>query len=231
MNAGTTVIIPARGGSSRIPGKNIRDFNSHPMIHWPITAALGSRGVDSVVVSTDSEEIAGIARQAGASVPFMRPSRLADAHAGTAPVVVHALEEMAIADDAMVACVYPTAAVTAAIIDEAIALSVSHPEDFVITVGRHRSPWERSLTQDATGMMALENAVALHARTQDLPQRFFDAGKIYVAHAHTWRERDTMMAAAFVPLLVPDWASVDMDEPEDWPIAEALHRAFVLTVR
>jgi N-acylneuraminate cytidylyltransferase len=231
VNAGMTVIIPARGGSSRIPGKNIRDFNGRPMIQWPITAALGSHGVDTVVVSTDSEDIALIARHAGASVPFMRPSHLADAHAGTAPVVVHALEEMAIADDAIVACVYPTAPVTPAIIDEAIALSITHPEDFVITVGRHRSPWERSLTQDDAGMMMLENTVALHTRTQDLPQRYFDAGKIYVGRAHTWRGRDTPMAAAFVPLLVPDWASVDMDEPEDWAIAEALHRAFVLNVR
>jgi len=231
VNAGMTVIIPARGGSSRIPGKNTRDFNGYPMIHWPITAALGSRGVDAVVVSTDSEDIAVVARHAGAAVPFMRPSHLADAHAGTAPVVVHALQEMAIADDAMVACVYPTAPVTPAIINEAIALSASHPEDFVISVGRHRSPWERSLTQDAGGMMMLENTLALHARTQDLPHRFFDAGKIYVAHAHTWRECDTMMGAAFVPLLVPDWASVDMDEPEDWAIAEALHRAFVLNAR
>jgi len=198
------------------------------MVHWPITAALGSRGVDTVVVSTDSEDIAVIARRAGALVPFIRPAHLANAHAGTSPTVVHALDEMAIADDAMVACVYPTAPLTPTIIDEAIALSVSHPEDFVISVGRHRSPWERSLTQDSAGKMMLESSVALHERTQDLPQRFFDAGKIYVAPAHTWRERDTMMAAAFVPLLVPGWASVDMDEPEDWAIAEALHRAFVL---
>ena len=231
MNPGMTAIITARGGSSRIPGKNVRDFNGHPMIHWPITAALESRGVGTVVVSTDSEDIAAVARHAGASVPFMRPSNLANAHAGTAPVVVHALEEMAIADDAMVGCVYPTAPVTPAMIEEAISLSVSNPKDFVITVGRHRSPWERSLMQDAAGKMMLESTVARHTRTQDLPQRFFDAGKIYVAHAHTWRERDTMMAAAFVPLLVPDWASVDMDEPEDWAIAEALHRAFILNAR
>jgi len=231
VNPGMTAIITARGGSSRIPGKNVRDFNGHPMIHWPITAALESRGVGTVVVSTDSEDIAAVARHAGASVPFMRPSHLADAHAGTTPVMVHALEEMAIADDAMVGCVFPTAAVTPAMIDEAIALSVSHPEDFVISVGRHRSPWEKSLKQDDAGKMMLESTVARHTRTQDLPQRFFDAGKIYVAQARTWRERDTMMAAAFVPLMLPDWASVDVDEPEDWAIAEALHRAFVLNVR
>lgn len=228
MTAGVTVIIPARGGSSRIPGKNIRDFNGHPMIRWPITAALESSRVETVVITTDSDDIAAVARQSGATVPFIRPAELADDYAGTGPVIVHALGEMGLADDVMVMCLYPTAPVTTALLDQAIVLGLSHPDDFVVSVGRHRSPLERAIAQNAAGAMMLENSAALRTRTQDLPQRFFDAGKIYVAQAHTWRERETMMAAPFVPLVLPDWASVDMDEPDDWPIAEALHRAFVL---
>lgn len=76
--------------------------------------------------------------------------------------------------------------------------------------------------------MALADSRALLTRTQDLPQRYFDAGKFYVATADTWRARTTMMAQPFIPFLLPDWASVDMDEPEDWAVAEALHRAFVM---
>ena len=76
--------------------------------------------------------------------------------------------------------------------------------------------------------MAIESTQSLLARTQDLPQRFFDAGKFYLASAGLWRTQETMMSDPFVPYYLPDWASVDMDEPDDWPIAEALHRAFVL---
>ena len=93
MNAGVQVVIPARGGSTRIPGKNLRTFNGAPMIQWPIRAALEAAGVDAVMVSTDSEEIARVGSDCGAEVPFTRPTELANDTAGTAPVILHALAE------------------------------------------------------------------------------------------------------------------------------------------
>ena len=228
MNDGVQVVIPARGGSTRIPGKNVLSFNGAPMIQWPIRAALEAECIDAVMVSTDSEEIAQVSKDSGAQVPFLRPTELANDTAGTAPVILHALTEQQVPDEQLVMCLYPTAPITSSLIDGAISFARKHPDDMVISVGRHRSPLERSLVAAEGGKMALENFSSLHSRTQDLPQRFFDAGKFYIATAKIWRERETMMAKPFIPMILPDWASVDMDEPDDWAVAEALHRAFVL---
>jgi N-acylneuraminate cytidylyltransferase len=197
------------------------------MIHWPISAALESISPENIVVSTEDREIAEVAVSAGASVPFTRPAELADNHAGTSPVIVHALDALEIADDTAVMCLYPTAPIPSWTLSEALALAQEHSDDFVVSLGRHRSPHERAIVPASEGRMALEDSTALLSRTQDLPQRYFDAGKFYVASASTWRSRNTMMAEPFVPFFLPDWAAVDMDEPDDWPVAEALHRAFV----
>jgi pseudaminic acid cytidylyltransferase len=221
-------VIPARGGSTRIPRKNVTDFNGRPMISWAIEAALGTHGLTRVVVSTDDDEIADVARLYGAEVPFLRPADLADNHAGTAPVIRHAIEQLSLAGDTRVMCIYPTATLTSEIFADALAVAQGAGDKFVISVGRHRSPMERALVLGDNGVMALEDPEHLLTRTQDLPSRYFDAGKFYVATAALWRESTTMMASAFVPYFVPDWASVDIDEPEDLPVAQALHRSFVL---
>ena len=222
------IIIPARGGSTRIVRKNVKIFNGAPMIHWPISAALACVSAENVIVSTEDREIAEVAVSAGASVPFTRPAELADDHAGTAPAIVHALDVLEIADDTAVMCLYPTAPIPSSTLAKAMALAEEHPDDFVMSLGRHRSPHERSVVPGGEGRMVLADSTALLSRTQDLPQRYFDAGKFYVASAATWRSRTTMMAEPFVPFFLPDWATIDMDEPDDWPVAEALHRAFVL---
>ena len=143
-------------------------------------------------------------------------------------MIRHAIDELDVEDDAVVMCLYPTATLTAVLVAEAIDLAVQHPDKFVITVGRHRSPHERSLEPRDGGLMSLSSTDELLTRTQDLPQRYFDAGKLYVAKASVWKARETMMEVPFVPFHLPDWAAVDIDEPEDWAIAEALHRVFVL---
>ena len=222
------IIIPARGGSTRIVRKNVKIFNGAPMIHWPISAALACVSPKNVIVSTEDREIAEVAVSAGASVPFVRPAELANDHAGTAPVIVHALDVLEIADDTAVMCLYPTAPISSSALAKALALAQEHPDDFVVSLGRHRSPHERSVVPGGEGRMELEDSTALFSRTQDLPERYFDAGKFYVASAATWRSRATMMAEPFVPFFLPDWAAVDMDEPDDWPVAEALHRTFVM---
>ena len=222
------IILPARGGSSRIARKNIKLFNGAPMIHWPISAALACVSPKNVVVSTEDPEIAEVAVSAGASVPFMRPAELATDHAGTTPVMVDALDALKIPDSTAVMCLYPTAPIGSSTLNEALVLAQENPDDFVISLGRHRSPHERSVVPGSEEKMALADSTALLARTQDLPQRYFDAGKFYVASASTWRSRTTMMAEPFVPFFLPEWATVDMDEPDDWPVAEALHRAFIM---
>jgi len=221
-------VVPARGGSSRIPRKNVLPFNGKPMITWPLSAAAHSGLFQRVVVSTDSDEIAAIARDAGAEVPFTRPADLADQHAGTAPVIRHAITELNLADDDIVVCLYPTAAITPEILRDAFHRAGTSPERFVISVGRHRSPDERSLEARPHDLMAVAHPEHLLTRTQDLPVRYFDAGKFYIAPASLWKSQETMMSEPFTPYFLPEWATVDIDEPEDWPLAEALHKAFVL---
>lgn len=221
-------VIPARGGSSRIPRKNIKNFNGRPIMAWPMRACQESPAAGAIVVSTDDEEIAGIARELGASDVLDRPAALASATAGTAQVITHAIDQLQLSDDTVVMCVYPTATITSAVIADVIALGALHPDKFVVTVGRHRSPLERSLEPVQDELMALSSHDHLLTRTQDLPQRYFDAGKLYLATAAVWKSRETMMEAPFVPFHLPDWAAVDIDEPDDWAIAEALHRVFVV---
>lgn len=198
------------------------------MIGWPVEALLESGEFYRVIVTTDDEEIAEVARGCGAEVPFMRPAELSDEKAGTAPVVRHALEELDVPDADLVMCVYPTAAVTADMLRAGLELSADAPGQFVVSAGRHRSPQERALVQTPAGLLELERPEFLLTRTQDLATRFFDAGKFYAASASLWRGQETMMSEPFVPYFLPDWAAVDIDEPGDWPIAEALHRVFVL---
>ena len=228
MSVEVVAIIPARGGSSRIPGKNAKEFNGRPIITWPLEACSQAASISQTIVSTDDEKIARIARNAGATSVIDRPAALATDTAGTAPVIRHAIDDLDVDDDAVVICLYPTATLTAAIVDEALDISRQHPDMFVVTVGRHRSPHERSLETRVGNLMSLSSMEHLLTRTQDLPQRYFDAGKLYVAQASVWKARDTMMEVPFVPFHLPDWAAVDIDEPEDWAIAEALHRVFVL---
>lgn len=228
MVSGAIAVIPARGGSTRIPRKNIAPFNGRPMMAWAIEAALATPEISRVVVSTDDEDIAEVARRSGAEVPFLRPAELADNVAGTAPVVQHAIAQLELDGEAGVMCVYPTAALTATIFSDALHQFRGTANQFLISVGRHRSPLERALVHTENGAMALETSAHLMTRTQDLPSRFFDAGKFYCATASLWAGATTMMAAPFIPYFLPEWATVDIDEPGDWPIAEALHRSFVL---
>jgi len=228
VSKNVAAIIPARGGSSRIPRKNAKDFNGQPIVTWPIFACTELDSIAQVVVSTDDAELAQIAHESGATSVIDRPVELASDTAGTAPVIKHAIDELGLEDDTLVMCLYPTATLTPALIEQALELAVHHPDTFVVTVGRHRSPHERSLQQVDGELMALTSSDHLLTRTQDLPQRYFDAGKLYVARASVWKARETMMEKPFVPFYLPDWAAVDIDEPNDWELAEALHRVFVL---
>jgi len=228
MSADVVAIIPARGGSTRIPRKNSRDFNGRPMISWPLEACKALDTISQRVVSTDDDELARLARDSGATLVIDRPAELATDTAGTAPVIKHAIDELDVDDDTLVMCLYPTATLTPHLVSEALELAREHPDKFVVSVGRHRSPHERSLQRLEGDLMSLASTDHLLTRTQDLPQRYFDAGKLYVARASVWKARETMMDKPFVPFYLPDWAAVDIDEPDDWPIAEALHRVFVL---
>lgn len=198
------------------------------MIEWPIRACIAAPEVGEVIVSTEDEEIASVALDAGASRIVDRPIDLASDLAGTGPVVRHSIGELGLPSDALVMCIYPTAAVLSEQIERAVVIARENPSDFVVTVGRHRSPLERALRPIEGNRMGLISAKHRLFRTQDLPQSYFDAGKIYLAAASLWQQRETMMEESFIPYHLPDWAALDIDEPADWEVAEGLHQLFIL---
>lgn len=217
-------VIPARGGSKRIPRKNVKPFAGRPMIGWAIAAARDSGVFDRFVVSTDDEEIAAIARAEGAEVPFMRPAALADDHAGTAPVIVHAMDEVARQGVApqLVCCIYPCVPLLAAQ-DLAGALSLLEDSDagFVFPVLAFASPVQRAMRRDAQGAVQPMFPEHVNTRSQDLPPAYHDAGQFYWGRADAWRSGRSPHEGGR-SIVVPASRAVDIDTPDDWALAEAI---------
>lgn len=220
-------IIPARGGSKRIPRKNIREFCGKPMIAWPIAAAAKSGLFEHIIVTTDDEEIAEVARQAGAQVPFTRPAQLSDDHAGTTDVVVHALEWAIGAGWPVDAacCIYATAAFIAPEDLQDAHAQLTAGCDFVFPALRYGHPPQRGFVRADDGSPALLQPEHRSTRTQDLPAVFHDAGQFYWGTRDAWLERRPVFGenARFVEL--PASRAVDIDRPEDWDMAERLFAA------
>lgn len=222
-------IIPARGGSKRIPRKNLKIFAGRPMIAHAIEAARASDIIDRVVVSTDDDEIAAIAKQHGAEVPFMRPADLADDHTPTAPVIAHALSALAEAGAAgidFICCIYPGVP----FLDKddlaaGLALLRKRGSGYVFPVAAYPAPIQRALKMADDGELQSFDPQYALTRTQDLELAFFDAGQFYWGAADTWRAAGPIHADA-LGLQIPEWRVVDIDTPADWDRAERLYRAY-----
>jgi pseudaminic acid cytidylyltransferase len=218
-------IIPARGGSKRIPRKNIRDFAGRPMIGYAIAAARDAGVFDRIVVSTDDDEIAAIAKEQGADVPFMRPPELSNDTAGTVPVIQHAMQKLRCPADAEVCCIYPgVPLLQAKVLREALDLLHTGGCDFVFPVLEFPSPVQRALVRDADGSTRSMFPKHADTRTQDLTPAYHDAGQFYWGTAAAWHSGRSPHLGART-LVLPSWAAVDIDTPDDWARAEALFRA------
>ena len=220
-------IIPARGGSKRIPRKNIRDFAGRPMIGYAVGAAREAGVFDRIVVSTDDDEIAAIAKEQGAEVPFMRPPELANDLAGTVPVIQHAMHVLALAGPAarQVCCIYPgVPLLRATVLREALDLLQTAGCDFVFPVLEFPSPVQRALARAADGSTRSMFPEHAQTRTQDLPPAYHDAGQFYWGTAEAWQSGRSPHLGART-LVLPSWAAVDIDTPDDWARAEALYAA------
>ena len=220
-------IIPARGGSKRIPRKNIRDFCGRPIIGWPIATALASGLFDHVLVSTDDAEIADVARQAGAEVPFTRPDELADDHSATSDVIVHALSWAIEAGWPVEAacCIYPTAAFVSAELLAEARRQLSRECDYAFAAVRYGHPPQRGFLRAADGSPQLLQPEHQAARTQDLPPVFHDAGQFYWGTREAWMERRPFFGPRTRFVEVPPWRGYDIDRSEDWTMAERLFAA------
>lgn len=220
-------VIPARGGSKRIPRKNIKMFAGKPMLAHAITAAKISGLFDHVIVSTDDDEIAQVARAWGAETPFVRPAELADDHTTTVPVIAHSIracEKLNWHID-LACCIYPC--VPFIQIDDlkgALALLRNAVADYCFPVTAFPSAIQKALRRDENGRMSPFYPQYELARTQDLEPAFHDAGQFYWGTRKAWLAKPRIHSGG-VGFAIPSWRVVDIDTPEDWQRAERIFYA------
>ena len=215
-------VIPARGGSKRIPRKNIRTFHGTPMIGWSIAAARACHLFDRIVVSTDDAEISEIALTLGAEVPFSRPDNLANDHTGTVPVVTHAVEALDLDSDVAVCCLYATAPfVQATDLREGLRL-LQAGASYAMAVTRFDYPIQRALRRSEDGAVSMINPAQMQVRSQDFEPAWHDAGQFYWGMAATWASQIPVFGGQARGVELPSSRVVDIDTPEDWDRAEAL---------
>lgn len=228
-NMSSIAIITARGGSKRIPGKNIKEFLGKPIICYSIEAALATGIFDEVMVSTDDEQIADIAKKTGAAVPFMRSDRTADDYATTDDVLMEVLEtyEKNGKNFDYMACIYPTAPfVTAKKLKAAIELLMEKDADGVMPVVRFSFPPQRGMVvqDDKLVYRYPENAMK---RSQDLETMYHDCGQFYCYNVKRYMACRGDLPNGYVPIIVPETEVQDIDNPSDWKLAEMKYKMMV----
>ena len=221
----TICVIPARGGSKRIPRKNIKSFCGKPMIQWSIEAAQKSGIFDEIIVSTDDDEIKYISEKLGAYVPFIRPSSLSDDYTTSVDVVAHAtnwaLDNNLEAE--IVCCIYATAPfVRQSDLINAFKIINSENWSYVLSVGEYSSPILRSFKQGLTGGLEMYFPENFEKRSQDLEPALFDAGMFYMGTSEAWIQKLKIFGNHSYPYKIPHWRIQDIDTTDDWIRAEIL---------
>lgn len=223
-------VIPARGGSKRIPCKNIRQFCGKPMIAWSIEAAMQCGSFDRVVVSTDDAEIAEVACQHGAEAPFLRPAELSGDHAGTLPVIRHAVEWFIDRGQPIeqVCCLYATAPfVRSDDLRRGLELLMAEDCDYAFSVTSYAFPIQRAIRISSAERVEMFSPEHFHTRSQDLEEAYHDAGQFYWGRAESWLQERMIFGQRSRPVLLPRHRVQDIDTPEDWVRAEWLFKAML----
>jgi pseudaminic acid cytidylyltransferase len=218
-------IIPARGGSKRIPNKNIKVFAGQPIISYSINAAKDSKLFDRIILSTDSKEIAEIGKSYGAEVPFMRPSELADDYTGTADVLIHALNWLNVHDKFYnyFCCIYATAPfVNKVYINKAFDILRENKAVSAFPVTSFPYPIFRALKIDTNNRVKMFWPEHLHSRSNDLSEAYHDAGQFYWCDTEKFLKEEIVFSSDSVPVILPRYLVQDIDTPEDWETAEKL---------
>lgn len=216
-------IIPARGGSKRIPRKNIKDFNGKPIIAYSIEAALNSECFDKVIVSTDDQEIADIAKQFGAEVPFIRPDKVSDDFATTADVLLHAIdwyEEQSLSIEYL-CCIYATAPfIDVNDIRNTYKLLLESPSvDYCFPVCEFPFPIQRGIKLNQDRRVEMFQPEHFNTRSQDLEAGYHDVGQFYWGKPSAYRQKIPMFSDKAIAYPVSRKRVVDLDTPEDWDFA------------
>lgn len=218
-------IIPARGGSKRIPRKNIKEFCGKPIIAWSIRAAIASNCFDRIIVSTDDQEIADIAQEWGAEVPFIRPANLADDYTDTLSVIHHAIQQLMIDGQSpeFVCCIYATAPfVVFTNLATALESLIEHAGNYAFSVTSFPFPIQRALKVTHEGRVAMFYPEYQATRSQDLEKAYHDAGQFYWGRAQAFLDRQPIFSHQSVPIVLPRYQVQDIDTLEDWHHAELL---------
>tara|TARA_B100000519_G_C14219452_1_gene426791 strand:+ start:130 stop:825 length:696 start_codon:yes stop_codon:yes gene_type:complete len=218
-------IIPARGGSKRIPKKNIKDFCGNPMISYSIKVALKSKIFQRVIVSTDDNEIAKVSESFGAEVPFIRPKNISDDFATTGDVMSHATKWLKenVNHLASVCCIYATAPfIKKDDLIKAYNLFKENEWSFVFSATSFPFPIQRAIKLNEEGSIKMFQPEHFESRSQDLTESFHDAGQFYFGKPESWINRDKIFLANSSIFILPRWRVQDIDTTEDWSYAEKL---------
>jgi N-acylneuraminate cytidylyltransferase len=221
-------VIPARGGSKRIPRKNIKPFCGKPMIAWSIEAAIKSNCFHKVIVSTDDCEIAEVAKEYGAEVPFMRPANLSDDFAGTIPVIAHAIEmqQQSGFSVAEVCCIYATAPfVSGSDLQLGLKVMQNLSADYAFSVTSYPFPIQRAIRIDSNQRVEMFQGEYLNIRSQDLEDAWHDAGQFYWGKSQAWLSGVPIFGSNSAAVILPRYRVQDIDTLEDWKQAELIFKA------
>lgn len=219
-------IITARGGSKRIPRKNVKPFLGKPIILYSIQAALAAGIFDEVMVSTDDTEIAELAKKAGATVPFLRSEATANDHASTADVLLEVLNAYGKQGRNFdyACCIYPTAPfVSGEKLSKAMTMIKEAEADSLLPVVRFSFPPQRSVVI-RDGLLAFRWPEHMNSRSQDLEPFYHDAGQFYCLRVSSFLKQKRMVMDKTIPFELPELEVQDIDNAEDWEIAEVKYR-------
>ena len=219
-------IIPARGGSKGITGKNIRAFAGKPLIGYSIESAKNAPSVNRIIVSTDDAEIARVSKEYGAEVPFLRPAELATSISKVVDAVVHLVEKLKVDEGyepTHILLLQPTSPLrTEEDIEKAIALFFSSKADSLVSICRTENVL---MTKDADNVIAIQNPELLHSpNRQELPAYYkFDGSMIYLIDTNVLMKERSFLAGKLVGYEIPRWRAADLDEPQDFVVGELIY--------
>jgi N-acylneuraminate cytidylyltransferase len=220
-------VIPARGGSKRIPRKNIKPFCGQPMIAWSIRAAIQSQCFDRIIVSTDDQEIAEVSKAHGAEAPFTRPAELSDDYTGTTPVIAHAINWINQDGEkaSEVCCIYATAPfIQASDLQRGLQVLHSSGTDYAFSVTSFAFPIQRAIRMTSDQRVEMFQPEYFNTRSQDLEEAWHDAGQFYWGKARAWLDNKPLFSGA-APVILPRHRVQDIDTSEDWRRAELMFGA------
>lgn len=220
-------IIPARGGSKRIPKKNIKDFYGVPIIKYSIDIALKSKLFKEVIVSTDDNEISEISKKFGANVPFLRPKLLSDDYTGIQEVINHAIDYLKLKNNSIdfICCLFPTAPfVKVEELKKGLDLISKVKENrFTFSATKFSYPIQRSFSLNREQLADPFDKSFTKERSQDLKDFYHDAGQFYWGSIKSWASKLNLFEKS-LPIILPSWRVQDLDTLEDWERAELIYR-------